>query len=117
MAVIDSTCSAKPHQRGGLESPLVITFDKDQRALAAQAFEQLKRDGLIRSTLSELVDPENWCEITDAGRQALAHGALDEPGRGPVGNQPASCRGPSRRLVCPLIRPAGLASLGGTLRA
>jgi hypothetical protein len=64
--------------RGSLESGLGITFTKDERALAAQAFEQLKTDRLIRSTLSDLVDPENWCEITDTGRQALERGVLDD---------------------------------------
>jgi len=68
----------RPYQRGGFEASLGITFEKNERALAAQAFEQLKKDGLIRSTLSDLVDPENWCEITDAGRDALKHGTLDD---------------------------------------
>lgn len=68
----------RPYQPGGLEASLGITFEKGERALAAQAFEQLKRDGLIRSTLSDLVDPENWCEITEAGRDALKRGALDD---------------------------------------
>ena len=49
-------------------------------ALAARAFEELKKDGLIRSTMADLVDPENWCEITDAGRQALERGVLDDEG-------------------------------------
>jgi hypothetical protein len=49
----------RPVQRGELEMFLGLTFDRDQRALAAQAFEQLKGGGLIRSTLSDLVDPEN----------------------------------------------------------
>jgi hypothetical protein len=68
----------RPYQTGGLEASLRITFDKEQRAMAAQAFEHLKKDGLIRSTLSDLVDPENWCEITNAGRQALESGGLDD---------------------------------------
>ena len=64
--------------RGGLETALGVSFDKDQRSLAARAFEELKKDGLIRSTLSDLVDPENWCEITDAGRDVLERGTLDD---------------------------------------
>ena len=68
----------KPYQPGGLEHALGIIFDKEQRALAAQAFDQLKHDGLIRSTLSDLADPENWCEITDAGHQSVAQGVLDD---------------------------------------
>ena len=68
----------RPYQIGGLERSLKISFDNDQRALAARAFEELKRDGLIRSTLSDLVDPENWCEITEAGRNALECGTLDD---------------------------------------
>jgi len=65
-------------QSGGLEASLGVKFDKDQRALAARAFEELKKDGLIRSTMADLIDPENWCEITDSGRQALEKGVLDE---------------------------------------
>jgi hypothetical protein len=68
----------RQNQSGALESHLKITFEKKERALAAEAFGQLKKDRLIRSTTADLVDPENWCEITDVGRDALKHGLLDD---------------------------------------
>jgi diguanylate cyclase (GGDEF)-like protein len=63
-----------PGQRGPLEHRLQISFDKDVRALAGQAFEELKKEGLIRPTYADLVDPENWVEITEAGCEALKTG-------------------------------------------
>lgn len=63
-----------PAARGPLEHRLGITFDKDQRAQAGQAFEELKREGLIRPTYTDLIDPENWLEITEAGQRALKIG-------------------------------------------
>src|SRR5687767_4415091 len=68
----------RPYQTGGLETSLGIKFDADQRGLAARAFDELKQEGLIRSTLADLADPENWCEITAAGRLALEGGTLDD---------------------------------------
>ncbi|HLG14838.1 MAG TPA: hypothetical protein VJH03_10105 [Blastocatellia bacterium] len=61
-----------------LESRLGITFDDELRALASQAFDQLRTAGLIRSTYSLDPDPENWVQITDAGLEALRTGVLDE---------------------------------------
>lgn len=65
-------------QKGGLEGILGIEFNEEQRALAVQAFDQLKGAGLIRPTYSDLVEPENWVVITDSGRQFLERGALDD---------------------------------------
>jgi diguanylate cyclase (GGDEF)-like protein len=67
-----------PGAQGPLEHRLHITFDSSDRALAAQAFEELKRDGPIQSTYTDLADPENWVEITAAGVQALKTGEFKE---------------------------------------
>jgi hypothetical protein len=63
---------------GNLERALGITFDKEQRAFALQAFRQLETDALIRSTMADFVNPGDWYEITDAGRSALERGLLDD---------------------------------------
>jgi hypothetical protein len=64
--------------RGTLEHNLSVTFLPQERAQADQAVEELKADGLIRSTYRDLVAPEDWVEITEAGREALSRGTLDE---------------------------------------
>jgi len=64
----------RPYQLGGLEFLLKVTFDNSQRALAGQAFEELKFAGLISPTYADSIDPENWVEITDLGREALESG-------------------------------------------
>jgi hypothetical protein len=68
----------RQYQAGGLEGQLRVTFDPKQRGLANRAFEELKASRLIEPTLSDLVDPENWVAITEAGRVALASGMLDD---------------------------------------
>jgi hypothetical protein len=68
----------RPYQAGGLERSLELTFDSQQRALANRAFEELKAGGLITPTLADLVSPEHWVAITDAGKAALQHGLLDD---------------------------------------
>lgn len=64
--------------RGILEHSLGVKFEPHERALADQAFEGLKTDGLIRPTYRDPVSPEDWVEITEAGREALSRGTLDE---------------------------------------
>jgi diguanylate cyclase (GGDEF)-like protein len=65
--------------RGG-PGELELSFGKewsvDQKVAAAQAFDELRNRRLIQSTLSDLVDPENWVAITDAGREALTDGTI-----------------------------------------
>jgi hypothetical protein len=68
----------KPPILGSLEQTLHVTLDDEQRALAAKAFDELRADGLIRATYTDLNQPENWCKITDAGRSALLRGNLDD---------------------------------------
>lgn len=65
-------------QPGNLELELGITFDDDTRARADQSWERLQRAHLTRSDYSALSDPEQWVEITAAGRRALERHALDE---------------------------------------
>jgi hypothetical protein len=52
---------------GMIEARMAVQFTRDERARAAQTFEQLKRNGYIQSTLDDVVDPENWVTITEAG--------------------------------------------------
>lgn len=67
----------RPYQRGPLEECLGTTFDTETRQLADRAFEALRAKSFIRPTYGDLVNPELWVEITAAGRDALARGALD----------------------------------------
>lgn len=64
--------------QGDVERSHGITFDNEHRHLADRAFEQLKSEGLIRSTYRDLIDPESWVEITDSGRAALKRKCIDE---------------------------------------
>jgi hypothetical protein len=58
-------------QQGELELAREATFTSEERALAYHAFEELRRDDLLRPTYNDLADPENWVVITDAGRADL----------------------------------------------
>lgn len=68
----------RPHQSGDLEALLQVRFEPRHRALANQAFEELKAGGLISPTFSDLADPENWVTITDAGQHAMEKGLQDD---------------------------------------
>jgi hypothetical protein len=63
--------------RGDLERRLSVTFEPSVREAADLAFQELKAAGLIRSTYSDLIDPDAWVAITEAGRTALARRCLD----------------------------------------
>jgi hypothetical protein len=63
---------------GSLEQGLGLTMGSEERVLAAQAFEKLKTDGLVQATYDDLIDPEAWVRINDAGRNALARKCLDD---------------------------------------
>ncbi len=67
----------KGYSPGGLESALGLQLDSAQRHLAVIAFNELEHAGLIRPTYTDLVNPEEWVEITDSGRQALERRHLD----------------------------------------
>lgn len=68
----------RPFQSGSLESQLNVKFTDEERALSGKAIDELKLSGLIRPTYNDITDPENWLEITENGRFALSHEALDE---------------------------------------
>jgi len=63
---------------GPLDWRLARTLSEDERALAVRAFDELRRSDLIRPTFADLVEPENWVTITDAGRRALDRRTLDD---------------------------------------
>ncbi|KAA3616636.1 MAG: hypothetical protein DWQ05_12970 [Calditrichaeota bacterium] len=63
--------------KGNLEIYLNIEFDNEERHHADKAFEELKNAGLIHPTYSDLIEPENWIEITDRGRKCYMNQTLD----------------------------------------
>ena len=87
-AILDALASGKNHQHkfnligkgnnsGNLESQLGVCFDPDQRHMAVIAFDELQAAGLIRPTYTDQISPEEWVEITEAGRQVLERRELD----------------------------------------
>lgn len=64
--------------RGGLEDRLTVVLTPEERGLAARALRQLENDGLVRPTYRDMVDPENWLELTEAGTAALKMGTIDK---------------------------------------
>ena len=62
---------------GALERQLELTFTTAERALAGRALRQLENDDLIRPTGRDTMAPDDWLEITAAGRSALERGTLD----------------------------------------
>ena len=88
-AILETVASRHGHQHefnligkgynpGPLESRLGVQFDSAQRHMAVVAFNELEIAGLIRPTYTDLIHPEAWVEITDAGRLALKRRVLDE---------------------------------------
>ncbi|MBI3779833.1 MAG: hypothetical protein HY278_02050 [candidate division NC10 bacterium] len=63
--------------QGDLERRLRTVFEPAHREMADIAFQELKSASLIRSTYDDLIDPDSWVEITEAGRIALARRSLD----------------------------------------
>ncbi len=78
--------------RGDLENHLKVSFTDREKAIAGMAFEQLKMDGLIGPTYKDIIDPENWLEITDAGRKAFNRRALDDLDEALRKIDPALCK-------------------------
>jgi DNA-binding PadR family transcriptional regulator len=68
----------KPYAPGELESFLKRALDDAERVRAGRALHELERAGLVQPTYRDLSQPEQWLEITTAGRRALERGALDE---------------------------------------
>jgi DNA-binding PadR family transcriptional regulator len=52
-------------------------FNADERASAAQAFEELRSDGYLQATYRDLADPENWVTITSSGKEFLSRDLKD----------------------------------------
>ena len=63
--------------RGLIEHRLDVEFEPDERAVAAQAFEELMNAGLIRPDFTQYDDRDAWAVITDTGRLAVQNRALD----------------------------------------
>ena len=68
----------RPYQSGNLEYKLKIKFTDEERTLAGKAFGQLIEAGLLRPTYRDAIQPEDWVEITELGRQALESRTLDD---------------------------------------
>jgi Predicted pPIWI-associating nuclease len=68
----------RPNQPGRVEWLLGVTFEPAQRVLADRSFEELKAAGLIQPTYRDLVNPLEWVEISDAGREALDRNRLND---------------------------------------
>ena len=70
----------KPYAPGELEMDWQVggTFSSDERNQARKALEELVAGDFLRPTMSDLAVPDEWLEITEKGRAALARNALDE---------------------------------------
>jgi hypothetical protein len=66
------------YQRGPLELKLKTEFGVVERAQAWRCAQDLVDASLLLPTYSDMADPDKWLIITDAGRDALRRGALDE---------------------------------------
>lgn len=70
----------KPYTPGELETDWEVgrAFTNDERNQARKALEELIAGDFLRPTMADLVVPDDWLEITEKGRIALARNALDE---------------------------------------
>lgn len=68
----------RPYQAGPLESSLGSKFTEQERNRAARCFDALYAEGLLDKSNTDIADPDNWYSITEAGREALKRGAVDE---------------------------------------
>jgi hypothetical protein len=68
----------REYQAGELEHALDTTFNIEDRVRASLAFDELKRDGYIRTTFRDTMDPDGWFEITDSGHDFLARDLKDD---------------------------------------
>lgn len=90
MSLLEIYASASRHQHIGnilgapgrpstLEHHLSAQeFNLEERAQAMRCARELQDLGLIVPTYADLAAPEEWRQITAAGKDALARGALDE---------------------------------------
>lgn len=90
MSLLEIYASAPRHQHignilGAPGRPSVLEhhlsaqeFNLEERAQAMRCARELQDWGLIVPTYADLAAPEEWRQITTAGKDALARGALDE---------------------------------------
>lgn len=65
-------------RQGELELVLGKTLTEHERDQAYRAYDRMREAGWLRPTRTDLTVPDNWVVITEAGRNALARGTLDE---------------------------------------
>lgn len=65
---------------GELELSFRERWSTEERRLAAETFDDLKRRRLIQSTMTNSIDTDNWVTITQAGKEALAAGIIGTGG-------------------------------------
>lgn len=65
---------------GELELSFRERWSTEERRVAAEAFDDLKRCRLIQSTMTNSIDTDNWVTITQAGKGALAAGKIKTVG-------------------------------------
>ena len=70
----------RPNQTGPLEKLLGKILTASERSRAAICFDELIENGLLMSNFTDIAAPQDWLYITDAGRDAVKRGALDELG-------------------------------------
>ena len=69
----------RPHGTGDLEHELQAgDFTVDERAQAYRCADELEAAGLMVGSYSDISSPRDWRVMTEAGRAALARGAIDE---------------------------------------
>ncbi len=73
-----SNVLGQSYQPGALETELGRNFTPEERSQAGRVQEGLIKDGLLEPTYDDMVDPEKWLRITEAGRSAEKSGAPDD---------------------------------------
>jgi len=68
----------RPYQQGTILANDGGPFSDQEMELAYEAFDYLVRCKQLRRSRTDISDPDNWVEITDAGKDALRRGVLDE---------------------------------------
>jgi Predicted pPIWI-associating nuclease len=63
---------------GEIELARGTSFTESDRERAYRAFDRMRDAGWLRPTRTDPTVPDNWVVITDAGRNALKHGTLDD---------------------------------------
>jgi len=56
----------RPYQKGSLERFIGVKFTDKERTEAGSAFDELKSQGILVPSYSELINPEDWVKIGDA---------------------------------------------------